>query len=378
MSGHKIRKREKSVDILKAMCLIFMVWGHCGFPGTRFIYLFHMPLFFMASGYLFDKDVMTTRTALKKFFLRKMKSLWLPYVIWNTVFLVLQNFFLKINFYTDNTEVLAYSGSSVQSYITITQFVVKFIKILLFKSGTLFTSAFWFIRTLFVVEITFVVLTYILNKTKIKKCFRNLTIGIIAIVFLVFGYFLSIVHISLMDFSNCFVGFTLFWLGTVMREQILVFITRKSFFIVVAFIGLVFLNTHGVILLNQNEFTNPAFLLCSAICGWIFILGISKKISLIKKISDFAYHINCSAIDVMALHFIGFKAVAFIQVIIQGLPLYHLARFPILDGSNWWWILYFFAGFFPPLLFYKLRNYISGEVIKWMRQRKNPIRKVQF
>ena len=146
----------------------------------------------------------------------------------------------------------------------------------------------------------------------------------------------SLEHIQLLDFSNCFVGFTLFWLGTMMRKQNITSITEKKPFIVLAFIVLLFLNTHGVILLNQNEFTNPAFLICSALSGWIFILGIAKKLSPIDRVSNYAYYINQAAIDIMALHFIGFKAVAAVQVVIRGLPMYHLARFPILDGSNGW------------------------------------------
>lgn len=255
----KIIKRDKSVDVLKALCLIFMVLGHCGFPCTQFIYLFHMPLFFMASGYLFNKNKVITTEGLKKFFCRKIKTLWLPYVFWNTAFLAMQNGFLKIHFYTCNPAVLNYSGSSIQDYITIKQFFTKFAKILLFKSGTLFTSAFWFIRALFIVEITFAVLTYVLSRIEWKKNFSDTIMGVISILSLLFGYFLSLEHIQLLDLSNCFVGFTLFWLGTIMRKQNITSITEKKPFIVLAFIVLLFLNTQGVILLNQNEFTNPAF-----------------------------------------------------------------------------------------------------------------------
>lgn len=371
----KIIKRDKSVDVLKALCLIFMVLGHCGFPCTQFIYLFHMALFFMASGYLFNKNKVITTEGLKKFFCRKIKTLWLPYVFWNTAFLAMQNVFLKIHLYTCNPAVLNYSGSSIQDYITIKQFFTKFAKILLFKSGTLFTSAFWFIRALFIVEITFAVLTYVLSRIEWKKNFSDTIMGIISILSLLFGYFLSLEHIQLLDFSNCFVGFTLFWLGTMMRKQNITSITEKKPFIVLAFIVLLFLNTQGVILLNQNEFTNPAFLICSALSGWIFILGIAKKLSPIDRVSNYAYYINQAAIDIMALHFIGFKAVAAVQVVIRGLPMYHLARFPILDGSNGWWVVYFFSGFFPPLLFDRVKNYELGKVREWVKQKKNQIRK---
>lgn len=375
---NKIIKRDRSLDVLKALCLIFMVLGHCGFPGTQFIYLFHMPLFFMASGYLFNWNNVITTEGLKKFFFRKIKTLWMPYVFWNTAFLAMQNIFLKINLYTCNPAVLNYSGSSTQDYITTKQFFTKFAKILLFKSGTLFTSAFWFIRVLFIVEIIFAVLTYGLHKIGLKRNFSDIIIGIISILSLLFGYYLGFKHIKLMDFSNCFVGFALFWLGTVMKKQNMTSITGKTSFVVLAFIMLLFLNTRGVILLNQNEFTNPAFLICSALSGWILILGISKRLSQIDRIANSAYRINLAAIDVMALHFIGFKAVAVVQVISRGLPIFHLARFPILDGSNGWWIIYFICGFFPPLLFNKSKRYVFEKVKEWVPRRQNLIRKTWF
>ena len=89
---------------------------------------------------------------------------------------------------------------------------------MLFKSGTLFTSAFWFIRALFIVEIAFAVLTYVLSRIEWKKNFSDTIMAVISILSLLFGYFLSLEHIQLLDFSNCFVGFTLFWLGTMMKK----------------------------------------------------------------------------------------------------------------------------------------------------------------
>lgn len=53
-------KREYWVDFLKGITIILVVLGHCDIPAVQIrpvalptiIYLFHMPLFFMISGYL--------------------------------------------------------------------------------------------------------------------------------------------------------------------------------------------------------------------------------------------------------------------------------------------------------------------------------------
>ena len=47
------KSRIEEIDIVKAIGIICMVLGHADFPGTRFVYLFHMAVFFIASVYLF-------------------------------------------------------------------------------------------------------------------------------------------------------------------------------------------------------------------------------------------------------------------------------------------------------------------------------------
>lgn len=65
--------REKHIDIIKGIAIFLVLWGHCiqsiagdeGFFSNwviRIIYSFHMPLFMVMSGYLFQ------RTSQKDFF----------------------------------------------------------------------------------------------------------------------------------------------------------------------------------------------------------------------------------------------------------------------------------------------------------------------
>lgn len=49
-----MKNRNINIDIIKGIGIILMVGGHCGMPFTHFIYLFHMAIFFMASGYCFN------------------------------------------------------------------------------------------------------------------------------------------------------------------------------------------------------------------------------------------------------------------------------------------------------------------------------------
>lgn len=67
--------RYSFIDNAKAIGITLVVIGHV-FPGnvTKFIYLFHMPLFFLLSGFLFKPQT------IKKYSLKKVSRLLIPYV----------------------------------------------------------------------------------------------------------------------------------------------------------------------------------------------------------------------------------------------------------------------------------------------------------
>ncbi|MEJ5306926.1 MAG: acyltransferase family protein [candidate division WOR-3 bacterium] len=73
-------KRENFVDIAKSLGIFLVVLGHTEInPNLKtFIYSFHMPLFFIVSGFLFK-----TESNFKEFFIKKFKRLIIPYFIFS-------------------------------------------------------------------------------------------------------------------------------------------------------------------------------------------------------------------------------------------------------------------------------------------------------
>ena len=92
-----IVERYKVIDVIKGYGICLMVCGHSGAPFTNWIYLFHMALFFIASGYLWNERNAVTKKNVVQYVKRKAKSLWLPFVLINLFFTVTQNFFLNRN-----------------------------------------------------------------------------------------------------------------------------------------------------------------------------------------------------------------------------------------------------------------------------------------
>ena len=74
--------RYEYIDIAKGIGILLVVWAHILLVGWthRFIYAFHMPLFFFISGYLFKSD---KYNSFKDFFKKRFKRLIIPYLIYS-------------------------------------------------------------------------------------------------------------------------------------------------------------------------------------------------------------------------------------------------------------------------------------------------------
>ena len=55
MQENGSKKRIPEIDILKGIAIILVVIGHTRVPGNSFIYLLHMAVFFIASGYFYSE-----------------------------------------------------------------------------------------------------------------------------------------------------------------------------------------------------------------------------------------------------------------------------------------------------------------------------------
>ena len=88
-----MKKRNELLDIMRGIGIILVVFGHAIVPEIRnnsgvykniyeYIYLFHMPLFFFISGYVFEINK-NKYNSKKKFLIRKAKLLIIPYLFFS-------------------------------------------------------------------------------------------------------------------------------------------------------------------------------------------------------------------------------------------------------------------------------------------------------
>lgn len=159
--------RDRIFSICKGIGIILVVLGHSGCPGylSRFVSLFHMPLFFISAGYFFHLKYLNDE---KTFVVRRLRGLYVPFVKWSVLFLCLHNLF----FWTGilNEKFGTASGGVLHPY-TWQQFQQRVWSCVFNMSGydEFLTGTFWFFRALLVTSLAYLVLFKLLRRVRWLK-----------------------------------------------------------------------------------------------------------------------------------------------------------------------------------------------------------------
>lgn len=174
LADHKGNSRFEELDIMKGILIVLVVLGHTNTPLTRWIYSFHMAAFFVISGYLWnDRHARSSKDALN-YIISRMKRLYLPFVAVNIVYVLLNNLFVKIGFYTTDPSFLELTTDwpvqqSISSVFGIKRIVIDCIKSVGLMSGSArLVGTCWFLSTLFIVSLIHLGVCLLTRKTDVK------------------------------------------------------------------------------------------------------------------------------------------------------------------------------------------------------------------
>lgn len=355
--------RITEIDVIKGIGIILMVVGHSGSPITKWIYLFHMAVFFVASGFCWNEIHATSILNVGNYIKKKICSLYIPYVMVNAVYIFLNNFFVKIGIYSNVSELSG--GIQLIDYIGIKDTIVELIKTIFFLSGNhvQLAGAFWFIRCLFVVNILHCIVAFIGKKTK-----RRNTIWIL--IFIINCILASLVSEGyfqfLRGFKTTFAVYIAYMIGILLRKYETNL--KKVYSIYgfgVSFIVLLIFSSIATISISEGKIVNIVFYVIATVCGWIMLYVVSLKLG--NTVKNIILLINGSALWIMALHFLAFKIITFTYISVRGLPVYLVASFPVIQcDSRVLWIAYSIVGVLLPTMLYYLYN-----KIKYIRKTNN-------
>ena len=282
----KNKERTPLYDVAKGICIISVVLGHLGI-ATRFVYFYHLPIFFFISGLFLNAE----KHSFKDFLLKKIKSLYVPYVIISLLFAIIFDF--------QNMKNIKYV-----------------LRIFLFDGKAPFTGTFWFISCLFI-NSTIAFITEKLTVKFDKKIRQGIYLGLfcfyVVMTFLFYKlnihlyYNLHLVPWLQIIYILAFL-FKSLYLQNIFENKKVSIITGASGFTLLL---LTTLFTNLRIDIVQNQFMNSFLWVVFVFIGLCFVFGVS---SLIQKLNLFSL-IGKHSFYIMCFHFVTF---AFINVILSG------------------------------------------------------------
>lgn len=327
--------KNNYISIAKALGIILMVVGHSGCPITfcRFIYLFHMPLFFICSGYFF-KDI-SDRPSLYSFYKKRIKGLYWPYLKWSLLFLLLHNTFRHLHI----TESVIYQKED---------YVRHLIKMIFMTDYELLIRPFWFIKELLLASLIVATTSFLNARLFTKK--RPELLFVIATIFSVISKFAPPIPI-IGDCSVLCLSVLYYYTGILIykyKQFIPLTYTTLILTFIIVLLGSLFFK--GTIDMRFTSIYNQIPYYIFSIAGIIMILCISQKLETTNKVS-LLYYIGNHTMPILALNLLALKVGSCLKIWIYRLPIEQLASFTVIyDNNSWYWLIYTIIGVAIPLL----------------------------
>ena len=365
-----------------------MVAGHGEAPFSHFVYLFHMAVFYIISGYLYSEKNSLTFRRFCGFVRRKVKGLWFPFFVCSAVFAALNNVFLRLSIYTDNNMIFNYVGidhAVIHRYLIFRKIAIAICKCAFFNNNSELGGAFWFLRDLFVISIAYCLCSFVIRKLcsmirirdeEHQTLMLNSAQCVLSFILLTVGYYFSEKDITVGGIGKIASCYCLFYIGHLFGlknpKEFFHRLNQKQWILVVIItsFALLALSRLGSISLANNRYVNPAFLLTASVSGWLWLYGLSfficklKSIKGLTAIYKFIIYTGQHTLMIVLLHFLAFKIGNCIACSYFNYPSCCIAAFPTLCGDvGAWWILFTFIGVVVPLIvsriFTGIRNNVS-------------------
>lgn len=329
--------KNNYISIAKALGIILMVVGHSGCPTaiSNFIYLFHMPLFFVCSGYFF-KDI-SDHASLLSFYNKRIKGLYLPYLKWSILFLLLHNLFRYLHI----TESVIYQKED---------YVRQFIKLIAMTDYELLIRPFWFIKELLFASLIVATISFFTSRMSIRK--KSGLLFVIALFSSVISKLLPPIPL-IGDCSVLCFSILYYYTGILIykyKHHIQPTYTTMILSFCIVLIGSVFFV--GIIDMRFTTIYNQIPYYVLSITGIIMILCISLKLETIKNISAL-YYIGNHTMPILALNLITLKIGNLIKIWIYDMPIKALSSYTVIyENNSLFWLIYTAIGVVTPLIIY--------------------------
>lgn len=333
LNNIKKKGRLEYLDIAKGIGVLLVVWSHARGPYANYMYQFHMPLFFLISGYLFN-----SQNTLGQFVIKKIKTLYIPFAFWNVFFILIRPLW-GVYDYTGRILILK----------------IRNILLTLDKDGY-FLGATWFLGALFLVSICYKLIDYYMADMKGKSIVLAILFGIVALV----GFTITLPYM----FSRTFILSFFFALGRVVKdfkEQLGRYDTKKLFFF--SIIIFVIIGRYNGVNMGANQYRYPVLFVIGALLASYAVVYISRILE--KRTTWFKtvfIVMGKKSLSIVIWHLVAFRVVIAIQLCLNHIPLTKMPDYyPNFNTTGGWWLVFIIVGIAISM--------IIGEVISVVKNR---------
>lgn len=358
------RKRNIVFDIAKGLGILFVVWGHSNMIATKFFSLFHMALFFIISGIFIKDRYFENFKEIINFTKKRIFLLGGIFIACNGIFLILHNFFIDINIYSNNplfletAEGQQWGGAVLYST---KELILKFFGMLFLARAEQLGGATWFLRSLLCASVSFVLLKYIQRYIqKYIKVSNLVYCSCIIIISFLLSYVFEQLGIRVYSIGSTCSALAFLFIGHLFKEHDL--IKGNIYTLIVSFIIiLTFACSNFKMNFSANVHDNMFIFVILGILGFYFVYSLSKIIELNKILSNIFSYLGQHTLSILCLHLLAYKLVNFVEIFIYKYPMYMGAAFPtIWENQNLWCPLYILCGLLLPCLYsecyFKIKN----------------------
>lgn len=279
-------KRIQVIDICKGIGITLVVIWHIIDIGHKYIFWFHMPLFFFISGFLYTSD-----SSIPVYFKKKVRHLLVPY-------------FLFLLLFSIPDFIVCFESSYKPGSPPLGKSMLNLILEKIYGGRDLFGwfDVVWFVTCLFLTQQLFHCLNCIFKKKKIPMAIFVLFIYI----FIIIDSYIVKIHIPLFWSLNIVpMAFVFFYAGSILPKKILV----NHIVITISFLTLILL-----VLLDVNRIIDHKFNmkwtvygiaginLLAGLCGIILIFGLAHYITRNAGAQSIISKLGKNSLLVMFLH----------------------------------------------------------------------------
>ena len=346
--------RNTTFSIIKALAIILMVIGHAEAPGliTNFIYTFHMPVFFIAAGYFFQRKYLQQPW---EFCAKRFRGLYVPMVKWSIMFLLLHNVFFYFGIL--NEQYGNWTGGVTHPYSWHSA-LQRLVLIVTSMSGydEFMAGAFWFFRGLLVASIVFMVLYKLLDeRTRLTPV---QSVSLIALATLGFAALFIANKLKLSFIPNGGmreIWGVLFFAVGVLFQRVEHRLPRSLWIALgcaALLTGAAMLHLHGMN--NRGELLDVLTLPLTGCVGFVMLYILAAKLDrwCAPRVHRLLTYIGDNTVAVFVFHIIAFKVVSLLKIWYYGLDFGQIGCHMVIhyNHTDFFWVLYSVVGVALPLL----------------------------